>query len=835
MGVVYAAFDPELDRRVALKLVLASEIGTGSSQGRTRLLREAQAMAKLTHPNVITVHDVGMMGDRVFVAMEYVHGTTFGEWHKRDTPWAERVRLYLDAAAGLRAAHQAGLVHRDFKPDNVMLGEDGRVRVMDFGIAHAGRGPAERPGTTEPESEFEAATQDRARPDSPDPGVTEAVDGNGARLTRTGAVLGTPAYMSPEQHLGAPTDPRSDQFSWCVSLWEALFGERPFAGNTLAQIALSVSEGTIREPPKDARVPLAVRRVLQRGLAAKPEERWPDMGALMVPLTRAIAPRRVNPMWFAGGLALMGGALSFAYRDRGPNACEAVAAGMQTVWTEGAHERVRGAFTAAAGAKFGGDVAERTLAEIDGWSARWIAERTDACEASRVRREQSDELMDLRMACLDDRLGGLEALLEVFAEPDRATVRKAFDAARALGPLDGCGDGEALRAVVPMPADPARVAEIEVLRDRVRRGKALHDSGRYAQSIETLEGALPEARATNYPPLVARTLIHLGDVLRENGRLEDASEVLGEGYYVAVEHGIEARAASAAMQLAHLTGYKLGKPVQGREWLRAGEAWAKRTGDPQMVAEVARVRAVLLFAEGDYDGAMAEHRASIAATEAHHGAGSPEVGVAYGTLAVLGHAASKLDEAEVAANKAIDLLNATYGPDHPDTASAVQNLGLVEHERGNNKRALELFEETLRVYEATLDPDSPDLAQTLTNIASAQSWLADNEASLASYDRARGIYARTVGDRHPKMGQLLNSVGGVYKEMGRLEDARSAYERSLDIIVESSGPDHPSVAYPLNSLGNLYHQLGEDDRARDTYLEALRILSSTNGPEHLTP
>src|SRR5262245_37690244 len=208
MGVVYAAYDPELDRRVALKLLHAG----GSVEARKRLLREAQAMARLAHPNVIAVHDVGTWGDEVFVAMEFVEGPTLAERVRDEEPgWREVLDLYLQAGEGLAAAHVAGIVHRDFKPQNALVGRDGRVRVLDFGLAR---------GT--------GALPPREAEEGPDSGAAPGL--LVTPLTRSGSRMGTPAYMSPEQFEGLPADELSDQFSFCVALYEALYGERPFGG-----------------------------------------------------------------------------------------------------------------------------------------------------------------------------------------------------------------------------------------------------------------------------------------------------------------------------------------------------------------------------------------------------------------------------------------------------------------------------------------------------------------------------------------------------------------------------------------------------------------------------
>ncbi|HWB75902.1 MAG TPA: protein kinase, partial [Nannocystaceae bacterium] len=264
MGVVYAAHDAELDRDVAIKL-LRSDSGDSSS-GRARLLREARAMAKLSHPNVITVYDVGMFDQHVFIAMELVHGTSLRSWLKqRPRTWRGALECFVEAGRGLAAAHTAGLIHRDFKPDNVLVGDDGRVRVLDFGLARATDG--------EP---------DEVTPDGESFSPADAVE----RLTLTGAVIGTPGYMAPEQWRGGIVDHRTDQFSFCIALWEALFGQRPFGGSGATAIAARVMAGDIRRPPEDRNVPAWLVRVLRRGLSVDPTQRFRSMDALLGVLSR---------------------------------------------------------------------------------------------------------------------------------------------------------------------------------------------------------------------------------------------------------------------------------------------------------------------------------------------------------------------------------------------------------------------------------------------------------------------------------------------------------------------------------------------------------------------
>jgi len=273
MGVVYAAYHPDLDRKIALKVV--HETGADTADRQARLLREAKAIARLQHPNVVAVYDAGTVANHVYVAMEFVDGLTIDRWlAAAPRSWREVLKVFVAAGRGLAAAHEAGLVHRDFKPQNVMIARDGAVRVMDFGLARMTAG----------------------EPAAPAPAAAPPPNGSGAAATVThaGTIVGTPAYMAPEQFRGELADARSDQFSFCVALYEALFHERPFPGKQLLSLSMTVTEGDLRLPPpaKLHEVPVWIRKPLFRGLRPDPRQRHPSMTELIAVLERDPAAKR---------------------------------------------------------------------------------------------------------------------------------------------------------------------------------------------------------------------------------------------------------------------------------------------------------------------------------------------------------------------------------------------------------------------------------------------------------------------------------------------------------------------------------------------------------------
>lgn len=262
MGVVYSAMDVKLGRRAAVKMLRTGlPASRALSHGAERLLREAQALARIDHPNIVSLYDVGEAGGRVYLAMEELHGMSLKAWiDARPRGWREVLPVFLQAGRGLAAAHRAGVMHRDFKPHNVQIEPDGRVVVLDFGLA--------------------LATPSERTPSSSPPHISLH-----SRLTDLGVVLGTAGYMSPEQLMRNASGPGSDQFAFCVCLYEALFGVRPYSGDSGLEIARSFREGVVNKPRRN-RVPRRIRAAVLRGLEIDPEDRWPSIHALLAELER---------------------------------------------------------------------------------------------------------------------------------------------------------------------------------------------------------------------------------------------------------------------------------------------------------------------------------------------------------------------------------------------------------------------------------------------------------------------------------------------------------------------------------------------------------------------
>ena len=395
MGVVWCAHDPLLDRTIAIKVLKSRDVAPAM---RTRLLREAQAMAAIKHPNVLTVHRVGTEADRDYIVMELVDGGPLDHWLAFGPPDAEVMEALLAAGRGLAAAHAAGLVHRDFKPNNVLRSKDGRVRVTDFGLAR-GLGedwaaPIGATGSLDPDARVTPTSRDN---------VLDAA------LTKTGALIGTPAYMAPEQFLGAETDPRTDQFAYCITAWQALTGARPFHGRTLDELRQAANQGVTAVI---AELGKPIRSVLTRGLDPDPAKRWPDMATLLRELERAGRPPKPKWPWIAGGAVAAIALALVAYKATRPTAeppCEPV----ETAW---------------------GDAIKVSLPEhpqlaatLDDHRRRWIATYDQTCKTARPTG---------RLDCLRAVRSRIAAVSAVLAKDP--STRAAIDPAFYLAPPESC-------------------------------------------------------------------------------------------------------------------------------------------------------------------------------------------------------------------------------------------------------------------------------------------------------------------------------------------------------------------------------------------------------------
>jgi tetratricopeptide (TPR) repeat protein len=770
MGVVYAAFDPSLDRKVAIKLLRHRSDGSQGTSARGRLLREARAMAQLRSPNVVTVYDVGEHDGHIYVAMEFIEGITLRRWLREvSRPWREVLDTFLMAGRGLAAAHACGIVHRDFKPDNVMLlhadaktPANERVRVMDFGLARPVGG------------------NDIVRPVELTPMSADA----SLELTRDGAIVGTPGYMAPEQHGAGPATAAADQFSFCVALWEALYGQRPFTGESPTEIAIAVQRGEVRAPPPGSRVPAWVRLVVERGLAVQPSDRWESLDVLLRALERDPTQRR-RKVWAlvaALGLTAAGYGIVEAFAARREAACEATGSELAEVWNEAVAEDLQQRFTAAGddGTSF-----PRTRKWIDAEADAWRTARIEVCRASEIEARFDAATTERAQACLDEHRGRLASLLDAFAAVDASSLRLTVLAAADLPRADACTDTRALPLRAPQPADEATRAAAAEVRAEIWRASAVGLTINGERALAILDATDERARALDNVPLLIELRLQQAHRLSGVGRYADAEARLHEALLLALEARDAPSAIRSAAGLSFLVGYQMRRLQEGLRWGRMALAMLHALPDPPASEQIVVLRnlAVLEFMNGDHASAITTFEEVLA------------------------------------------LQTGLLGEEHPDIANALHNLAAAHSGMDDVERAREMYERELAVVESQLGPNDIAVAPPLQGLAMLAAKAGHHDEALALLLRSLVIEKATHGADHPIVAESLCRLGEV--EMHRAEPAQALdYHRRALAIEEQQGADDLRLLRPLVGVATAELELGHVDEAVHAASRALDLATA---------
>jgi eukaryotic-like serine/threonine-protein kinase len=810
MGEVYAAYDPELDRRVALK-ILSPRIEFEVEEAKARLLREAQAMAQLSHPNVVAIHDAGTFGERVFLAMEFVDGKTLRSWLKEHRPsWRRIVEVFVRAGQGLAAAHRAGFVHRDFKPANVMIREDGAVRVLDFGLARP-VGTTLLRRTDVPE-DVSASTSGRR----------QILDES---LTRTGIVTGTPAYMAPEQFAGETIDARSDQFSFCVALHEALYGERPFGEADYATLAMRVRSGDLQQPPARSGVPGRLRRVLIRGLSVEAAQRFASMEALLDELQRVVSPLSRRPaVWGAGlgGAAILLGAAGLHSVS---DVCTDGKAKLEGAWDDERKASIGSAF-AATGLSYAHDAWSRVERTIDERMAQWRAAHLDACQATHVRREQSDTLFDRRMSCLDARRSEVQALSDLLLHADAGVVEKSVQMAHGLTDVARCSDSDVLMAAMPLPDDGDQVEAIETLRADLARIEVLTAAGKVAEALPLSEAATVAARELGYEPVLVEALHQQGAVMSAAGDAAVGAELLEDALLLAEATGYLELELRARVSLAATVGFRLAQHAEGHRHVRFARALARRFPPrDKLIGAIEMAEGIISYGEGKLDESLSTMREGLAIREEALGTDHPEVAALLVNIGANLVGLNDVDGARDVLTRAVSVNEAALGPEHPITGTATHNLALVHLKSRDYASAAELLERTRVIWEAALPAGHADLARLHHNTGVVQLALGDSEAALRSYERALGIKEQLHPEGHPSLATTIGNFGTAMSELGRHEEGLEAIERAIVMTESTIGRAHPMMAQLLSGRGYALMGMGRHGEAVDALEQALVLFT----------
>ncbi len=743
MGVVYRARDPELGRDVAIKVVAAQ-----GSRTQQRLLAEARAMAKLSHPAVMPVFDVGDVADGVYIVMPLITGGTLHDWiHAAKRPWRQVVDRFVAAGRGLAAAHAAGLIHRDFKPRNVMLDGD-NLLVADFGIA----------AQIEP----------------------SVAMGGEASASQPSTISGTPAYMAPEQARGDDIDARADQYSFCVSLWEGLHGERPQQAETRTSGVLA--SGGVPEVPSDRRgTPGWLLAAVARGFASAPDHRWQSMAVLLSHLQqRASRARRVVLVGATLTVVVAAAAAAVTVTGRADKACPEPRAQLATSWSADIRTRIEHAFTETR-LPYATETLERIVPVLDSYASEWRTLQIATCRAQRTDRADAAQLHDRRMLCLDRRLAALRARTTAFATADPQIVRRAASLVDDLPSLEDCSNVAALGALFPLPAAPEQRARIAAAETRLDKLDVLFARGAWPERMALATELLATTRALGHPPTLARAL----------------EEMASAESYVS-------RPTEATLRELVLVA------AQTRDDRRLVIAWSDLIDE--LVGKGRSKEAVAL--EPNLEAALAR-------------AGSPKA-LVFRVQTSLGTRAARDDDFETAAARfKVAVESSVTGRNR---VQSLHNLAALYYSQGRATEALPFAEDALAASETAAPPTHPSIANELQLVAQISRQLGDPKRAYDLLERALAIRTATFGADHVDVATMLVSLGNVARLRGAFDDAERRLRRAVEIFEKEDRPR--DLAPALTGLAEAVAAQGKFDVARPIYVRALEVLERTVGKDH---
>ncbi len=781
MGVVLLAYDKRLDRKVAIKL-LRPGVRTDA------MLDEAQSLARVSHPNVLTVYDADHFGEQAFIAMEFVRGQTLRAWQRTGTHSVEAtIEQYRKVAAGLTAVHAAGLVHRDVKPENVMVSDDDRVLVMDFGVAE--------------KTESNAGT-------ALDPGET----------TESVPLVGTPAYMAPEEFEGLGSTPKSDQFSFCVALYEALTQTRPFEGDNVWELSLSVSQGRRTRRPTDHGVPASVLSILDRGLRVDPQARFPSMQALDAALEGSM---RRWPLRLGVAVAALGGVVAAAALSQPPSPCEIERTKLEASWSPSVRSTLRNGF-AASGHPDADDIATAYEARVDAFVDAWQAETASLCEGGR-----SAALVAPQRACLELQRTQLDTLNGALDETlDRPTAALALEAASSLPKPDWCTGGTRPEIDVA-----AKYAEALIpVEQALAAGAALSSLGKLDDAKAYAEDALRIAQESGLRRGSARAKATLSRIGQTHGQFSEAERWISEALR-------DAGAAQDDELLATLWISRIRLALESKRdiaaasaWLEASEVALARIGTPANYrAGLTNAQGQLMDARGQTEEARVLFREAVSLGKAEgHSAStvSSFLNNEAAMLAKLGRAA----ESRRLFLEAVSIATEELGPGSRTLVTYRNNAANASMQLREWKLALEEFREIERVLDGLGDTSSPTRARMHSGFSQAAYF--DGQLAFARLhaQSALAIYDQHGLDSHPRTAAPLTTLVRVGLELQEFEDALRWADRLIALDAKLRPPGDPGAHTALILRAKALLGL---DRAADALnmLQAARTGTERDGDD----
>jgi serine/threonine protein kinase/tetratricopeptide (TPR) repeat protein len=789
MGVVYRAYDPALDRQVALKLI-RSDLPIDKGDLSVRLLREAHLMARLKHPNVVTIHDLGVDGDQMFLAMELIEGTTLRQWlAEGEHSWREILQRFLEAARGLAAAHESGLVHRDFKPDNVLV-TGSRVLVTDFGLACT----------------LAALPEDR-----------------------TMVRAGTPHYMAPEQFRGDPSDVRTDVFSFSAALYEALYRQPAFAGDTYEERRLAVLAGRFRPAPERSAVPRWLYATLIRGLSTRADMRPDSMAALIDLLQQDQRTEHRRRRIGLGALMLVIGLSAWWVSEyRSPlSRCQRTGDELADFWSSEQKDRLHGAIEHASLA-YGADTWRTVEGAFDRFLDHWRSSYARACEATHRDGTQSGTALDARLACLGERRQAFVQLRDLLATGESAVADHAAIAASQLESLTGCEDAQSLSAPVPIPPDVAELVHAAGL--KIGEASAFQLAGKPEEAMGTAEAAVVAAERSAHAPTLANALFRRASIRVDRGLLVEAEGDL-EAAIDAAERGRADRTrASAATQLVSLVGQRLRRIAEGRRWAGHAEAILERIhAGPRETASLAMNRGLLLMAAGEMEEAERELRRALALRERIEPRDDYLIATTLGNLAVMVQNQGRYAAARELHQRAYQRLSSVLGASHPKTLVLLGNIAGTSYALGNPRQAASEYEAVLALQRTTQGEQHPHTINTRANLANIYLELGDAPRALAYIEPA--VAAARDGSEPNLTAFVEMCSAAAYAALGQSERALTAANDALEL--SQNGPSSPvQIAEAELRLARVYLDGDRPTEALPHATRSLQLLRSAQRVDH---
>ncbi len=731
MGAVYEAHDPELDRNVALKL-LHPEL---DQEHQVRLRREAQALARVTHRNVVHVYEVGSHEGRLFIAMELIAGEPLNRWLRTESrPTAAVLDTYLQAGEGLQAAHDAGLVHRDFKPANVILGTDGVVRVLDFGLAR---------GVPNEGSEARFATEPLS------PSVLAA------RITVTGTTLGTPMYMSPEQMCGRPASRASDQFSFCVALYEGLYGHHPFEGKTSGELYENALSGKLRTPTKSG-IPKRILQAIGRGLRATPEDRFPSVAALVAELRKS-APRSRSTFLVTVGLAAVAAAGVPLVLAQNQDECESRAAEGRQIWTQSQRRRLSEQFGANSSAFIPVEKALTT------WVDDWKTTYQSVCDAEFA---DSRERV-LVTACLENQLENAETTIEFLSSADESVVHRAQFVVNELPKTRTC---RAKRGGSDRRAEAALLeARLALAAGQQQQAKTL------AQQIA--ESAQESGKKRDW----GEALLVLGELHHLEGDLAAARDNLQRASQLGLEDGAPQLTFDAWEKLGWVETTLASEYERARELHDSAHSLLPRLASPgSRPGKLKFLEAAILsyeLASREAKSVLAEARAELERTEPSTSAIFEKLQRYTGSIAA---DMEDYDGALAAYEEVRKAIVARAGPESFELAGLEYDIGWVHYHAGDHERAQTLLLGSLERVENSGQPHTRLRRSALMTLAQTKIRLGDLDGAYDAADAAVTLVEQTdpTGVDHLSALAILTNI---LQKQERWKEGLQAVEASIAV------------------------------------------------------